>query len=165
MKSLVNLNVSISMGFIYIVNNFCLFTSCWCVCGMKFMELKSCWRSQALVLCHISAQGGTCRYTHTQAFIQIHTHTHTHTHTYTLHHLWVCVSISSFDFSVTVFAFLGLIALAFDMEPFYFIVVLRPFQLLRYVYLFVCVLIHFGLHSLHLAVRVRVIYFKPFSFF
>uniref|UniRef100_A0A8C2C1P9 Two pore segment channel 1 n=2 Tax=Cyprinus carpio TaxID=7962 RepID=A0A8C2C1P9_CYPCA len=36
-----------------------------------------------------------------------------------------------FDFSVTVFAFLGLIALAFDMEPFYFIVVLRPFQLLR----------------------------------
>lgn len=37
-----------------------------------------------------------------------------------------------FDFSVTVFAFLGLIALAFDMEPFYFIVVLRPLQLLRY---------------------------------
>ncbi|XP_010732007.1 two pore calcium channel protein 1 isoform X2 [Larimichthys crocea] len=36
-----------------------------------------------------------------------------------------------FDFSVTVFAFLGLIALAFDMEPFYFIVILRPFQLLR----------------------------------
>uniref|UniRef100_A0A672NVF7 Two pore segment channel 1 n=2 Tax=Sinocyclocheilus grahami TaxID=75366 RepID=A0A672NVF7_SINGR len=36
-----------------------------------------------------------------------------------------------FDFSVTVFAFLGLIALAFDMEPFYFILVLRPFQLLR----------------------------------
>uniref|UniRef100_A0A8C1WG02 Voltage-dependent calcium channel protein TPC1 n=1 Tax=Cyprinus carpio TaxID=7962 RepID=A0A8C1WG02_CYPCA len=36
-----------------------------------------------------------------------------------------------FDFSVTVFAFLGLIALAFDMEPFYFIVVLRPLQLLR----------------------------------
>ncbi|XP_060894060.1 two pore channel protein 1 isoform X2 [Labrus mixtus] len=36
-----------------------------------------------------------------------------------------------FDFSVTVFAFMGLIALAFDMEPFYFIVVLRPFQLLR----------------------------------
>ncbi|KAA0716650.1 Two pore calcium channel protein 1 [Triplophysa tibetana] len=36
-----------------------------------------------------------------------------------------------FDFSVTVFAFLGLIALAFEMEPFYFIVVLRPFQLLR----------------------------------
>lgn len=36
-----------------------------------------------------------------------------------------------FDFSVTVFAFLGLIALAFNMEPFYFIVVLRPFQLLR----------------------------------
>ncbi|XP_044052768.1 two pore calcium channel protein 1 isoform X1 [Siniperca chuatsi] len=36
-----------------------------------------------------------------------------------------------FDFSVTVFAFLGLIALAFDMEPFYFIVVLKPFQLLR----------------------------------
>ncbi|CAB1319898.1 unnamed protein product [Coregonus sp. 'balchen'] len=35
-----------------------------------------------------------------------------------------------FDFSVTVFAFLGLIALAFDMEPFYFIVVLRPLQLL-----------------------------------
>ena len=39
--------------------------------------------------------------------------------------------VSRFDFSVTVFAFLGLIALAFDMEPFYFIVVLRPFQLLR----------------------------------
>uniref|UniRef100_A0A8C7LE65 Voltage-dependent calcium channel protein TPC1 n=1 Tax=Oncorhynchus kisutch TaxID=8019 RepID=A0A8C7LE65_ONCKI len=36
-----------------------------------------------------------------------------------------------FDFSVTVFAFLGLITLAFDMEPFYFIVVLRPLQLLR----------------------------------
>lgn len=36
-----------------------------------------------------------------------------------------------FDFSVTVFAFLGLLALAFDMEPFYFIVVLRPLQLLR----------------------------------
>ncbi|XP_036382800.1 two pore calcium channel protein 1 isoform X1 [Megalops cyprinoides] len=36
-----------------------------------------------------------------------------------------------FDFSVTLFAFLGLIALAFDMEPFYFIVVLRPLQLLR----------------------------------
>uniref|UniRef100_A0A3B3TPN4 Voltage-dependent calcium channel protein TPC1 n=1 Tax=Poecilia latipinna TaxID=48699 RepID=A0A3B3TPN4_9TELE len=36
-----------------------------------------------------------------------------------------------FDFSVTVFAFLGLVALAFKMEPFYFIVVLRPFQLLR----------------------------------
>ncbi|NXY48915.1 TPC1 protein, partial [Ceuthmochares aereus] len=36
-----------------------------------------------------------------------------------------------FDFSVTLFAFLGLIALAFNMEPFYFIVVLRPLQLLR----------------------------------
>uniref|UniRef100_A0AAQ5Y5S2 Ion transport domain-containing protein n=1 Tax=Amphiprion ocellaris TaxID=80972 RepID=A0AAQ5Y5S2_AMPOC len=36
-----------------------------------------------------------------------------------------------FDFSVTVFAFLGLIALAFNMEPFYFIVVLRTLQLLR----------------------------------
>ncbi|XP_042767262.1 two pore calcium channel protein 1 isoform X2 [Panthera leo] len=36
-----------------------------------------------------------------------------------------------FDFSVTVFAFLGLLALAFNMEPFYFIVVLRPLQLLR----------------------------------
>ncbi|XP_034025451.1 two pore calcium channel protein 1-like [Thalassophryne amazonica] len=36
-----------------------------------------------------------------------------------------------FDFSVTVFAFLGLVALAFNMEPFYFIVVLRPLQLLR----------------------------------
>lgn len=42
------------------------------------------------------------------------------------------VTVSRFDFSVTVFAFLGLIALAFDMEPFYFIVVLRPLQLLRY---------------------------------
>lgn len=39
--------------------------------------------------------------------------------------------LSRFDFSVTVFAFLGLIALAFNMEPFYFIVVLRPLQLLR----------------------------------
>uniref|UniRef100_A0A3B5MGJ0 Ion transport domain-containing protein n=1 Tax=Xiphophorus couchianus TaxID=32473 RepID=A0A3B5MGJ0_9TELE len=38
----------------------------------------------------------------------------------------------NFDFSVTVFAFLGLIALAFKMEPFYFIVVLRPFQLLLF---------------------------------
>ncbi|XP_039628223.1 two pore calcium channel protein 1 isoform X1 [Polypterus senegalus] len=36
-----------------------------------------------------------------------------------------------FDFFVTLFAFLGLIVLAFDMEPFYFIVVLRPLQLLR----------------------------------
>ncbi|XP_044304860.1 two pore calcium channel protein 1 isoform X2 [Varanus komodoensis] len=36
-----------------------------------------------------------------------------------------------FDFSVTLFAFLGLLALAFNMEPFYFIVVLRPLQLLR----------------------------------
>ncbi|XP_067465240.1 two pore channel protein 1 [Thunnus thynnus] len=36
-----------------------------------------------------------------------------------------------FDFSVTVIAFLGLMAIPFDMEPFYFIVVLRPFQLLR----------------------------------
>ncbi|KAL2095381.1 hypothetical protein ACEWY4_010100 [Coilia grayii] len=36
-----------------------------------------------------------------------------------------------FDFSVTVLAFLGLITLAFNMEPFYFIVVLRPLQLLR----------------------------------
>ncbi|MGH0155142.1 UNVERIFIED_CONTAM: hypothetical protein FKN15_028551 [Acipenser sinensis] len=40
-----------------------------------------------------------------------------------------------FDFSVTLFAFLGLIVLAFDMEPFYFIVVLRPLQLLRYSFL------------------------------
>uniref|UniRef100_A0A8C5TS95 Two pore segment channel 1 n=1 Tax=Malurus cyaneus samueli TaxID=2593467 RepID=A0A8C5TS95_9PASS len=37
-----------------------------------------------------------------------------------------------FDFSVTLFAFLGLMALAFNMEPFYFIVVLRPLQLLRW---------------------------------
>ncbi|MFT7817644.1 two pore calcium channel protein 1 isoform X1 [Arapaima gigas] len=36
-----------------------------------------------------------------------------------------------FDFSVTLFAFLGLMALAFHMKPFYFIVVLRPLQLLR----------------------------------
>uniref|UniRef100_A0A8C5DLS2 Ion transport domain-containing protein n=1 Tax=Gouania willdenowi TaxID=441366 RepID=A0A8C5DLS2_GOUWI len=36
-----------------------------------------------------------------------------------------------FDFSVTIFAFLGLIALAFNMEPFYFVVILRPLQLLR----------------------------------
>uniref|UniRef100_A0A8C8R9M3 Two pore segment channel 1 n=1 Tax=Pelusios castaneus TaxID=367368 RepID=A0A8C8R9M3_9SAUR len=36
-----------------------------------------------------------------------------------------------FDFSVTLFAFLGLLVLAFNMEPFYFIVVLRPLQLLR----------------------------------
>uniref|UniRef100_A0A1A8NLV1 Two pore segment channel 1 n=1 Tax=Nothobranchius pienaari TaxID=704102 RepID=A0A1A8NLV1_9TELE len=40
-----------------------------------------------------------------------------------------------FDFSVTTFAFLGLIALVFNMEPFYFIVVLRPFQLLRCAFL------------------------------
>lgn len=43
-----------------------------------------------------------------------------------------CALPSRFDFSVTVFAFLGLIALAFDKEPFYFIVILRPLQLLRY---------------------------------
>ncbi|XP_019362242.1 PREDICTED: two pore calcium channel protein 1 isoform X1 [Gavialis gangeticus] len=36
-----------------------------------------------------------------------------------------------FDFLVTLFAFLGLLTLAFNMEPFYFIVVLRPIQLLR----------------------------------
>ncbi|XP_045056576.2 two pore channel protein 1 isoform X5 [Desmodus rotundus] len=36
-----------------------------------------------------------------------------------------------FDFFVTALAFLGLLALAFNMEPFYFIVVLRPLQLLR----------------------------------
>ncbi|XP_066467222.1 two pore channel protein 1 [Tiliqua scincoides] len=36
-----------------------------------------------------------------------------------------------FDFLVTLFAFLGLLELAFDKEPFYFIVVLRPLQLLR----------------------------------
>ncbi|XP_048198857.1 two pore channel protein 1 isoform X1 [Perognathus longimembris pacificus] len=36
-----------------------------------------------------------------------------------------------FDFSVTALAFLGLLALALNMEPFYFIVVLRPLQLLR----------------------------------
>uniref|UniRef100_H3AQL6 Two pore segment channel 1 n=1 Tax=Latimeria chalumnae TaxID=7897 RepID=H3AQL6_LATCH len=36
-----------------------------------------------------------------------------------------------FDFSVTLLAFLGLLVLAFNMEPFYFIVVLRLFQLLR----------------------------------
>lgn len=36
-----------------------------------------------------------------------------------------------FDFSVTVLAFLGLIVLAFNKEPFYFIVILRPLQLLR----------------------------------
>ncbi|KAM9194022.1 two pore channel protein 1 isoform 4-T4 [Dugong dugon] len=40
-------------------------------------------------------------------------------------------AVLRFDFSVTVFAFLGLLALAFNMEPFYFIVVLRPLQLLR----------------------------------
>lgn len=47
-------------------------------------------------------------------------------------YLFLKFAVSRFDFSVTVFAFLGLIALAFDMEPFYFIVVLRPLQLLRY---------------------------------
>ncbi|KAM4807521.1 two pore channel protein 1 [Rhinophrynus dorsalis] len=36
-----------------------------------------------------------------------------------------------FDFSVTLLALLGLLALAFNMKPFYFIVVLRPLQLLR----------------------------------
>ncbi|KAM6165126.1 two pore channel protein 1 [Erethizon dorsatum] len=36
-----------------------------------------------------------------------------------------------FDFFVTALAFLGLLALALNMEPFYFIVVLRPLQLLR----------------------------------
>ncbi|CAO2629280.1 Two pore calcium channel protein 1 [Lemmus lemmus] len=36
-----------------------------------------------------------------------------------------------FDFLVTAFAFLGLLALTLNMEPFYFIVVLRPLQLLR----------------------------------
>ncbi|MBN3300029.1 TPC1 protein, partial [Amia calva] len=36
-----------------------------------------------------------------------------------------------FDFSITLLAFLGLIVVAFGMEPFYFIVVLRPLQLLR----------------------------------
>ncbi|XP_035246271.1 two pore calcium channel protein 1-like [Anguilla anguilla] len=36
-----------------------------------------------------------------------------------------------FDFLVTLFAVLGLVAVAFDVEPFYFIVALRPLQLLR----------------------------------
>ncbi|XP_063769368.1 two pore channel protein 1 isoform X1 [Pseudophryne corroboree] len=36
-----------------------------------------------------------------------------------------------FDFSVTMLALLGLLALAFNVKPFYFIVVLRPLQLLR----------------------------------
>ncbi|XP_063059065.1 two pore channel protein 1 isoform X2 [Engraulis encrasicolus] len=36
-----------------------------------------------------------------------------------------------FDFFVTALAFLGLISLAFNMAPFYFIVILRPLQLLR----------------------------------
>ncbi|XP_035299166.1 two pore calcium channel protein 1 isoform X2 [Cricetulus griseus] len=36
-----------------------------------------------------------------------------------------------FDLSVTVSAFLGLLALTLNMKPFYFIVVLRPLQLLR----------------------------------
>lgn len=36
-----------------------------------------------------------------------------------------------FDFLVTIFAFVGIVVLAFDMEPFYFIVILRPLQLLR----------------------------------
>uniref|UniRef100_A0A8C5LRM9 Voltage-dependent calcium channel protein TPC1 n=1 Tax=Leptobrachium leishanense TaxID=445787 RepID=A0A8C5LRM9_9ANUR len=36
-----------------------------------------------------------------------------------------------FDFSVTMLALLGLLVLAFNMKPFYFIVVLRPLQLLR----------------------------------
>lgn len=36
-----------------------------------------------------------------------------------------------FDFSVTLLALLGLLALALNMKPFYFIVVLRPLQLLR----------------------------------
>ncbi|KAM5191341.1 two pore channel protein 1 [Mantella aurantiaca] len=36
-----------------------------------------------------------------------------------------------FDFSVTMLALLGLLALALNMKPFYFIVVLRPLQLLR----------------------------------
>ncbi|KAM8962187.1 two pore channel protein 1 isoform 1-T1 [Pelodytes ibericus] len=36
-----------------------------------------------------------------------------------------------FDFSVTLLALLGLLPLAFGMNPFYFIVVLRPLQLLR----------------------------------
>lgn len=46
-----------------------------------------------------------------------------------------CAWLFRFDFSVTLFAFLGLMALAFDMEPFYFIVVLRPLQLLRWAFL------------------------------
>lgn len=59
---------------------------------------------------------------------------------------------------MTVFAFLGLIALAFDMEPFYFIVVLRPLQLLRYTFIShsseydVHVLIHIFLYVEMLAV-------------
>lgn len=44
---------------------------------------------------------------------------------------WLLLLPHRFDFFVTAFAFLGLLALAFNMEPFYFIVVLRPLQLLR----------------------------------
>lgn len=62
MKS--NVNVLMNMRTIYIF----FFIPCWCVCGMKFMELRSCWRSQGLVQWHISAQDGTCRYTHVHSY-------------------------------------------------------------------------------------------------
>lgn len=50
------------------------------------MELRSCWRSQALVQWHISAQDGTCRYTH------VHSYKHLHTHMQTASPLGVCLS-------------------------------------------------------------------------
>lgn len=104
----------------------------WCLIlvslsGMKFMESRSCWRLQVLVQWCISAQDGTCRYTHSRILNAYHFYTQSRN----TRHLCLYISVPSFDFSVTVFAFLGLIALAFDMEPFYFIVVLRPLQLLR----------------------------------
>uniref|UniRef100_A0A3Q3XCJ2 Ion transport domain-containing protein n=1 Tax=Mola mola TaxID=94237 RepID=A0A3Q3XCJ2_MOLML len=48
----------------------------------------------------------------------------------TIYGVEVLLKISVTNWTL-VFAFLGLIALAFNMEPFYFVVVLRPFQLLR----------------------------------
>lgn len=53
---------------------------------MKFMELRSCWSSRALVQWHISAQDGTCRYTH------VHSYKHLHTHMQTASLLGVCLS-------------------------------------------------------------------------
>lgn len=120
------------------------------------MELRSCWRSQALVLWHISAQGGTCRYTHK------HSYKYTHTHIHTASPLGVCFYFQLWFLSN------GLCLSGINCSGLWHGAVLLHRGVKTSsappvcVLICVCVLMYFGLHSLHLVV---VIYFKPFSFF